>query len=242
MPPPSSEYRPTYVFFFVGKDIGQPCVLVNSIRLAQPDAKIIQCSDSATPEIVGCDHVHRTLNCSDKRQLMLERIEAFKSLGLLTPAVYIDTDIIWLRPLNILDRLSDYWAVVCQRSFYAETIFKSTQSHGVSFPEHESKTIGETFPILACFTISASYHFWEELSEVLYALPDRYRTWYGDQEALKILLSTKGEAIGFAKEEEVACLPEFFRPNEKIPYAVHFKGPSRKAQMFEAAELMGIKS
>ena len=172
---------------------------------------------------------------------MIERIEAFKSLGLSTPAVYIDTDIIWLRPLDIPNLLSYYCAVVCERSFYGETFFKSTQSHGVCFPEHNGKTLGEVFPILACFTISASYHFWEELAEVLYSLPDRYKTWYGDQEALKILLSNHRDVIGSLPERDVACLPEFFRPNQRVPYAVHFKGPSRKSQMFEAAELMGIR-
>jgi hypothetical protein len=238
-PPSQLAPPPTFVFFFVGEDVGQPQVLVNSIRRVHPSATVIQCSDTHTSTVHGVDRVHRSGHATDSSRLMLERVEAFAELGLHEPAIYLDTDIIWLSPIDTNSLLGSSPALLCRRSFYADSLFKTPKSHGEVFTELSGKTVDEIFPILACCTL-ADYTFWQLIKKVMLSLPSRYLVWYGDQEALReVWLKNQGQ-FSTLPEKKLACLPEFFKPNSDMPYSVHFKGPSRKSQMFEAGRLLGI--
>jgi hypothetical protein len=60
------------------------------------------------------------------------------------------------------------------------------------------------------------------------------RSWYGDQEALKIyshMLYT--HLVGEMEESEYACLPERVTGGH-VPKILHFKGPARKEAFLNA--------
>ena len=87
-----------FVFFHVGSDIQQPSMLAHSIRISNPEAIIIQCTDLNTASVPGVNEVHRT-KC-DSSKLMISRLEGFAKLNLKEPAIYLDTDMLVIKRIN----------------------------------------------------------------------------------------------------------------------------------------------
>lgn len=153
---------------------------------------------------------------------------------------------LWLGRFDPQCALGDNDALVCQRSFNRETVFnpkvERTETDPVTgristntldFSEYAGKTLNSVFPILACFTVTLDSGWWAKLLPIIHQLPSKYLDWYGDQEALKILLKQPNhqERIGFLPERVVACLPEALGAVPTPPVAIHFKGKSRKGLM-----------
>ncbi len=87
-----------FVFFHVGDDCNQPQMLVDSIRLTNQDCEIIYCSNSHTPAIQG---VTRRINVEGNvDNLMSYRLKAFSEIGVDSPALYVDTDMLFCRKIE----------------------------------------------------------------------------------------------------------------------------------------------
>lgn len=231
----------TYVFFHVGDDIAQPSMLVNSIRLADPESEVIQCSDESTPAVRGVTKVWR--GSFSREYIMTARLEAFAQLNLTTPAIYLDTDMLVVNRLPADALLSSKKPVLCRRSFNRDARF-NTNFRGQDYSEHSGKTLDQVYPILACCTATPNGTFWQSLLGIAGKLDERYRIWYGDQEALRTWISINPTEYLVAEEQDVACLPETIRdrdPKRGTPMALHFKGPSRKALMAQIYEQLGSK-
>jgi len=107
--------RPQFVYLHVGNDISFPTLLVRSIRVSNKDAVIYQCSDLDSPAIAGVDHISRV--SGNAKNLMTFRLQAFSELNLTAPAIYLDTDMLVVAPLDVKDLLGGNDVALCQREF-----------------------------------------------------------------------------------------------------------------------------
>jgi hypothetical protein len=153
------------------------------------------------------------------------RLKIYSALGLNTPAMYLDDDMIVRETIDPESLLGEKKAVFCER-FFDKDLYLNTTIKGVTFEEHQGKTLFQTFPFLACATVTQDHKIWGELLDILNHIDPKYRTWYGDQEAMKIW--SKMNTFGTLSEADYACLPEHLSGRE--PKIVHYKG-ERKEQM-----------
>jgi hypothetical protein len=223
-----------FVFLHVGEDV-RPYFLVKSIRRFFPKATIIQCTDLFTKEVEGVDHVFR--HSGDINNLMTFRLEAFYLLNIEDQAIYLDTDMLILKHFD-LENYKNYDAVLCKRSFDLDALFNYS-FRGMDLSEYKNKTINDVYPFLACFTLTSSSNFWKEAYNILKLLNTKFHYWYGDQEAIKNIVTRNIFNICTVDESSFACLPEKIDQNS-IPNIAHFKGPSRKSMMFEMASKMEL--
>lgn len=215
---------PTFVFFRTGTEdqLWYARLFVKSLRETNPDARIIMCTDSKTPVIEGTERFELDLDCED---YMEYRLRIYSELGLTTPAMYLDDDMIVLEEIHPESMLKGKQALFCER-FFDKDLIMNTSIKGLNFKEHEGKTLYQAFPFLACATVTQDYRLWSELLDILNHIDPKYRTWYGDQEAMKIW--SKMNEVGTLSESEYACLPEYL--SGRNPKIIHYKG-ERKEQM-----------
>lgn len=209
-----------FVFFHVGDDIALPTKMVASIHAHNPGAEVIQVTDGYTPTIPG---VTTTVVMDiDRRHLMLARTAAWANLGLDSPALYLDTDMIVNAPIDVEGALGKGVVAMCRRTFNRDAIFNAHQ-RGQDFSEYAGKTLNELYPYVGCCTITADWGVWADLTEMYLALPDKFKVWYGDQEVLREY--AKRHKVVDLPEHEWACLPEYMAGR---PLITHYKG-QRKA-------------
>ncbi len=217
-----------FCFFHVGEDTHQPSMLVDSIRATNPGSEIILCTDDATPEVAGITK-RIEVNC-DRAHLMTARLTAFAAAGIETPAIYLDTDMLVMKPVSPPGLLQGKNFLFCRRSFETDAAFHGVQ-RGLKFLEYDRQPIGRVFPYLACATITPNWQVWHQLLEILAALDEKYHAWYGDQEAMKILANnTPSDRYGTINESEYGCLPDQFHLVHGASI-LHFKGAERKGFM-----------
>lgn len=222
------------VFLHVGES-DLPSCLVRSVRKAVQDAVIVQCTDGKTAMVAGVDRVFRY--DGDSSALMTFRLEAFANLGLRNAGVYLDTDMLMVKKFCLEELLGGGDAVVCRRTFNRDVVF-NTRIRNLYFGEYEGMTLDQIYPYLACFTVTRSYSFWEACAQVLAQLGEKYHFWYGDQEAIRILVARSVFNVSEVEEKNFACLPEFLSQDWQ-PHMVHFKDV-RKESMVQFAHLLGV--
>lgn len=222
--------KPTFVFFHVGDDVFYPQKLVRSIRMSNPDATIIMCTDETTPEVLGIDKRHEAV--SDRSRLMVSRLAGFATLGLKEPAIYLDTDMLVNDEIDPVAILGDKDAVFCRREF-GRDLSINTEINGISLPEYEGKTMDQAYPFIACSTVTRDAKPWIAMLELMTFIDKKFHIWYGDQEAIKLYASVNPERVAAMGEAIYGCLPEMVATVER-PKIVHYKGPERK-KLFEAA-------
>lgn len=220
-----------FVFFHVGADITFPTKMVASLKAVMPDAEVIMCTDDVTPDVPGVND--RKVSRGSPEQMMLWRNRAFAEARLTRPAAYIDTDMLFMLPVNPAAILGEREIVMCRRSFDREAGFNGKQKGGV-FEKYHGIPIGTLYPYLGCFTVTRSWREWSNLSILMGFMDKSLQSWYGDQEALKayshMLLP---ELMGEVHEMDYACLPD--RMTEGfVPYILHYKGPARKEAFLNA--------
>lgn len=203
-------------------------MLVQSIRLFNPAAEIIYCTDAESPDIEGI--TRRVQSKGNRGHLMTFRIRAFTEAQLDYPALYIDTDMLCTKPIDPKALLQYRDILMCKRSFMRNAPFNGN-FRGMNFMEYDQTPLGEVYPFLACATVTKNSSIWKNLLIIMKSLDIKFHVWYGDQEALKILASEMtDDKLGYIDESVYACLPEenYFLPSASM---LHFKGASRKPAM-----------
>lgn len=217
-----------FVLMIVG-DTNQAEMLVRTIQCISPNSRIIQVSDDRTVEIPGISRVERfPYNVSN---LMEFRLKAFANLKLTHTAAYIDTDMLLMRDFSVSDLLGSEDALVCERTFGKDDLINISYL-GLNLSEYEGKTFGEVYPYLASFTVTRDYRFWMRCLDELMKLDEKFRHWYGDQEALRIVANDPSLRVAKIPEKIVSCLPEHKNLTSEAIF-VHYKGIRRKPQMVE---------
>lgn len=232
MPSPTDPQSSRIVFFHVGPDLSMPSMLAKTIRLTNPTAEIIQCTDRRTPTVEGVDRVHR--DDLDTNRLMTARLQVFSNLGLNHPAIYLDTDMLVIKPIDVLSLLEDKRVSFCSRSFNFYGSFTGFQ-RGLDFSEYAGRPLGEVYPYVACSTATQDHSVWGELVTTLHSLDPKFAVWYGDQEAMKVWAKTQPSQMKIHPESRFGCLPEE-SAHLNDASVLHFKGLARKDQMYKVFE------
>lgn len=221
----------TFVFFHVGEDISFPTKMVQSLRSVMPDAEVIMCTDEVTPKVEG---VSRTfISKGRKDQIMYWRTAAFASLRLNRPAMYLDTDMLFVLPVDPASILQERDIVMCRRSFNRDATFNGKQFDGL-FTEFDGIPLATLWPYMGCATITKNSHSWKCLALLMSLMSDKMKKWYGDQEALKVYsYMLLPELMGEMEESDYACLPNMC-PDGHVPRIMHYKGPARKQAFLDA--------
>lgn len=214
--------RQTFVFFHVGNDISYPQKMVKSLLRHNPDANIVMCTDTTTPDVMGVTDRFET--AVDVDNLMYARVKAYSRLEIEGPTVFLDTDMIVQSEIDVEEMLSGTQVSFCRRTFANDAEFNIEQ-RGIKFDEYAGKTIGELYPYVGCAVATNDTRFWSEVLKIFDSLDPKFKRWYGDQEALRIYAEKYGAAE--FSESVYGCLPEHKTDEAKI---LHFKGPSRKKQ------------
>jgi hypothetical protein len=220
-----------FVFFHVGDDITFPTKMVASLKDVMPDAEVIMCTDDATPEVPGVSE--RKISKGDVKQIMYWRTRAFAEAKIMRPAMYIDTDMLFMLPVNPAAILDDREIVFCRRSFDRDVGFNGGQRDGV-FKQYHGIPLGTLYPYLGCATVTKNYHAWKGLAILMGFMNANFKQWYGDQEALKVYSHMLyPELVGEMHEADYACLPDRMTEGQ-VPYILHYKGPARKEAFLNA--------
>lgn len=218
---------PSFVFFHVGQDTSIPQMLVDSIRWSNPDATVVQCSDVLTPTIAGVDR--KAITACDPTRLMTGRLHAFANAGVEHTAVYLDTDMLIMKPLDLPSILGNSAVAVTRRSFRRGFKF-SVEQRGLTFHEYAGKTIDEVYPYVACFTVAKDPAVWNTMLDILLRKEEKFHRWYGDQEAIKAYFMQNWGTCTTVPESTYGCPPDqsAYLPEASV---IHFKGQSAKPLM-----------
>ena len=228
---------PHIVFLHVGVETLLPTLLVRSLRLHHPNARILQCSDRNTPEIKGVDEVFRFVG--DVSNLMTFRLQCFSSLDTTNPTLFLDTDMLCVGSLDPTQIIQDADVAVCAREFGCQDIL-NTSFCGMDLSEYSGKALGDIYPYVACATVTRSGKFWEDCLRNLRQLHPKFHFWYGDQEAIRNVANSGAYKVKFLKESEYGCLPDQKMPIAHAPRLYHFKGARRKSMMIDYARNLGL--
>lgn len=227
---------PTIVFMHVGPDVQLPTIMARSFRRHNPDARIVQVTDLASPAIEGVDAVER--RPAAHPNLMLFRMQLFAALPTTGPTWFLDTDMICNRPLMFEGGGSPQVAV-CVREFGCDAVFNH-RFGPADFSEYAGRTFGELYPYVGCATLLENSGFWAECLTDYEALDPKFFHWYGDQEAIRNVVRSGRFPVAALPESLYACLPEHERPGLQ-PVISHYKG-RRKILMLERAAREGLLS
>ena len=218
------------VFFHVGDDISYPQRMVKSVLRYNPDAYIVMCTDTDTPDVMGVSY--RFEIEIDRDEMLYSRIKAYARLAWEMegegPAIFLDTDMLVQGEIDPTTMLADAEVAVCRRSFNCDSEF-NTELRGLVFDEHKGKTMDQVYPYVFCALVTDGSKFWEDLLAIYDTLDPKYRKWYGDQEALRVY--AKSNEVATFPESIYGCLPEHKTDDAKI---LHYKGAARK-QLFEVS-------
>jgi hypothetical protein len=220
-----------FAFFHVGDDISQPQKMVKSLLRHNPDAFITMYTDKATPDVMGI--TRRVESEVDRDNLMYSRVKAYAETYAtsILPVMYLDTDMIVQGEIVVKDLLEPHKnTAFCRRSFDRDAVF-NTEQRGIKFPEYEGKTLDQLYPYVGCAVVADGPGLWEDLLEIYEGLDEKFKRWYGDQEALRIYAKWYPERVSEMRESVYGCLPEHKTNDVKI---LHFKGEARK-KLFEVA-------
>ena len=166
------------VFFWVGQNTLVPALLVRSIRSALgPEIEITQLSDRDTPEVAGVN-TYKSMKLSSR--LMVARLEAYASLALKEPTLFLDADMLVIRDFD-LPALGVNEVGVTRRYDRTEINWHDP----VDFPEFEGKYFIDEMPYVYSFIYTNSEILFIRQLDQLRKLPKRFQEWYGDQVTLK---------------------------------------------------------
>jgi hypothetical protein len=153
-----------FVFFHVGSDDSFPSKMVTSLRGSNPGSVITMCTEPGAPKISGVDHY--TYSTGNKAEIMFWRTRAFAETKLDVPAMYLDTDMLVIRPFEPARILGDKKIILCRRSFDVDCGFNGRQRGGV-FMQYDGVSLGTLYPFLGCATITRSWREWSRLAELM---------------------------------------------------------------------------
>tara|TARA_B110000008_G_C16799543_1_gene496123 strand:+ start:179 stop:886 length:708 start_codon:yes stop_codon:yes gene_type:complete len=168
------------VFFWIGKNLDIPSLLVKSINFFyEKNINIIQLSDKETKKVQG---VSKVIRKPIKGKLMVDRLYLYSFVDTedrLT--LFLDADSLVIKKLN-LDDFSNGCHLL-ERNMKKSSIINHTWPE--TYPEFNNKSFQEMMPFLfGIIIINRHKNFFNEVLKILLKLPERFHRWYGDQYSL----------------------------------------------------------
>jgi DNA-binding response OmpR family regulator len=220
------------VFFWVGQDVSIPEMLVRSIRLAfGADMEVVQISDRDTPQVDGVS-VCRREKLSPR--IMVARLEAYASLAVKEPTLYLDADMMIVRPFD-LPPLQANEIGVTSRTDRTEINWRFP----IEFPEFQGKYFSDVMPYIYSFVYASSEVLFVRQLNLLRKMSKRFQLWYGDQVTLKRELDSGRYVLRSfnvdTHNHTVRSVPDYQHAVATIPdlCIAHFKGPQGKQALAE---------
>jgi hypothetical protein len=223
----------TFVFLHVGDNPVYPAILVRSLRRQNKGALIVQCTDAKTKEVKGVDGVLR--QDADSGLTALFRMQAFASVQLTGPAMFLDTDMVCVRPIDPAAILGGSDVALCARSYSLSSMVRPRGY--IELPEYRDRTYGDVYPFLGCATIVKDSEFWLDCAARLKQMPDKFHKWFGDQDVLRDAARSGRYSVKKLPESIYASLPD---KGERDPAILHYKGAKRKWPMLDYALNVGL--
>jgi hypothetical protein len=214
-----------------------PTILTRSLRAAHGEVHITQCTDRVTPAVEGVDDVARF--DGNISRLMTFRLEAFARFHQVGPTFFLDTDMICLRPLDSEAALQGKDIAICRREYEPQTLV-NPHAMGMDLAEYRGKTLDEVYPYLACAVVTRTPDFWAACRDALETMPEKFRIWFGDQEAMRVVVDSGRFTAAWLGESSYACLLDMETGRNAQPMICHFKGQARKPLMLSTARRLGL--
>ncbi len=165
-------------FFWVGKTVATPTLLVKSINLiyGENQPKIYHLTDKNTPNIDG---VTNTIRSDLSKEIMVARLEAYKKFPFNGKHTFFcDADSLFINKLD-LSKFS--------YNLYLSIRKENSLVYSESYPEFENKTFIDVMPFLfGAMLVKDGKEFFHNLLLICKNLPERFHNWYGDQYSLKL--------------------------------------------------------
>ena len=231
-------------FFWVG-EILVPTLLVTSIRHALgQEIEIVQLSDRSTARVEG---VTACKNMRLSPDMMVARLEAYSSLEIKQPTLFLDADMLVLRNFD-LPALSENEIGVTLRKERDNASFAEGSREWRDFPEFRGKMAVDVMPYVYSFVYTRSEVLFIRQLNALRRMPKRFQQWYGDQVTLK---SELGSGLFAIKEFDSDVFNRTVRSefgfDEVLKSSartclVHFKGPRSKVLMPHAWKVVSTIS
>ena len=197
---------------------------ISSIKKNHPDANIVQCTDLKTPKIDGTNMILR--ENIDQNKIMEARIFLYSKLNFNTTSVFLDTDMLLVQkiPFKLFIDKADVFFL--KRSFNLESK-PPEMFRGQYYDGHVNGTLGKLYPYIGCLVIVNKNNFWKDCYNIYKKYNDNYKFWFGDQKALREIVSSENYKFAFLNESDFACPPAYII-KKRTPYIIHFKGKNYK--------------
>ena len=171
------------VFYWVGKELKIPSLLVSSARMVYgKNINIIQLSDYNTGMVSGVDKIIRGENSG---HILLDRVKLYCEIETeKKTTIFLDADSLLIQKLK-LNEFSKGYHLLKRESGGSSLINHQWPEY---YPEFIGKTFEEVMPFLiGVVIICHQKNFFTKLYKEFYKLHKRFHRWYGDQIALKNL-------------------------------------------------------
>ena len=226
-------------FFWVGPDVSIPSMLVRSIRMAYgAGMEVVQLTDRDTPQVEGvslCKRVKLT------PRIMVARLEAYASLAVKEPTLYLDADMMIVRPFD-LPPLQPNEVGVTPRKDHV----KINWQFPIEFPEFQEQYFDVVMPYIYSFVYANSEVLFLRQLNMLKKMSKRFQLWYGDQVTLKKELDSGRYTIRpfdvNTHNRTVRSVPEFQDALASTPELciAHFKGPQGKETLAQVLQMQHV--
>ena len=135
-----------FYFFHVGPQIEEPQMLVNSIRKTNVNCKIYQLTDQFTPIIKNVDDCYR-YNSQNNKNIMKFRMEAYARANLNKNrfSIFLDTDMLVLKKINLSEQFKNSDVVFCQREINADHKV-NIDYNNMNMKEYSGLKMGDVWP------------------------------------------------------------------------------------------------
>lgn len=216
------------VFFWKGKDIAIPKLLVQSIKLIENNKiNIIQISDNHTPKVENVDKVIKLKLPND---IMLARLKAYSFIETLKNRTFFcDADSILLNSLQLNKFSKGIYLAKRKKKFFLNYKYPEL------YPEFINKSAFDVMPFLfGSIIVIEEKNIFSDLLKICKRLPSRFHRWYGDQVSLHKYYLKFPNTFNFFNQDEYLHLigSEKKYPiiniknllNNKVKF-ITFKGP-----------------
>jgi len=216
------------VFFWKGKDIAIPKLLVQSIKLIENNKiNIIQISDDNTPKVENVDKVIKLKLPND---IMLARLKAYSFIETLKNRTFFcDADSILLNSLQLNKFSKGIYLAKRKKNFFLNYKYPEL------YPEFINKSAFDVMPFLfGSIIVIEEKNIFSDLLKICKRLPSRFHRWYGDQVSLHKYYLKFPDTFNFFNQDEYLHLigSEKKYPiiniknllNNKVKF-ITFKGP-----------------
>jgi lipopolysaccharide biosynthesis glycosyltransferase len=205
-------------FLYVGNVSPIPEIMVASVRIAMPGARIVQMTDLDTRTVPGVDDVLR--KPWDRKFLMpyrLLHLEEFPAADV----IFLDADVVVQRDLRPLFR-DEFDVALTYRDETDPSLRKSPEAYQMM-----------PFNTGVMLSRPSGREFWAEAHRACRAMAEERRSWFGDQLAIKeVAARTK------LKIRQYPCALYNYSPSRweedlSEKFVIHYKGKNRKIWMVE---------